>query len=410
MKANFFPQIAILSVFSTILLMPSASKSDDWSVFRGPQSNGISLESDWVVPKSDAPILWKAEVGLGYSAATVADGKVYLTGHNGTDSDKVFCFDEASGDQIWVQTYPQPLGDLYFQGGTTGSVTVVGDRLFHIAREGEVFCRNTADGSVVWQISLQKDLDYKKPTWGFSGAPLPHKDRIYLTAGESGIALNQKDGSIIWKSDDEEAGYATPYLFEKNGRELLIFTNKRYYNCVDAGTGEKLWEVKWMTRYGVNAADPIVSGDHIFISSGYGKGATLLKWDGTGEPDTVWKSRDMRTQMNAAILIDGYLYAVDGNESADGTSLKCMDMLTGETQWSDTSIGHGTVSVAGGKLIVLTEMGELQIAPVSPKAYTPEFKQNVLKPRIWTVPVMANGRVYCRNAGGSLAVLDLRKP
>ena len=87
---------------------------------------------------------------------------------------------------------------------------------------------------------------------------------------------------MIWKSDDEEAGYSTPYPFEKGGKNLLIFTNKRAYVCVEADSGEEVWSQKWMTRYGVNAADPIVSGDHIFISSGYGKGAIALKWTGEG--------------------------------------------------------------------------------------------------------------------------------
>ncbi|MDF1816022.1 MAG: PQQ-like beta-propeller repeat protein [Verrucomicrobiales bacterium] len=408
MRELFAPQSACFLLFSVVSLLPTSPKADDWPIFRGPDKNGISKETQWSIPAGKAPVAWKAEVGLGYSAATVANGKVFLTGHDGKASDRIFCFDEATGEQLWVHEYPQPLGDLYFQGGTTASVTSSGDRLFHVAREGDIFCLNAADGKVIWQTHLQNDHGYSKPTWGFSGAPLPHGDILYVTAGESGLALNQAEGKVIWKSEDAEAGYATPYLFEKDGRELVIFTNKRYYNCVEAASGKQLWQVKWMTRYGVNAADPIVSGDYIFISSGYGKGATLLKWTGEGDPENLWKSRDMRTQMNAAILIDGYLYGVDGNESADGTSLKCMEMLSGETKWSETEIGHGTVSVANSHLIVLSEQGELQIAPVSPEKYDPVFRQFVVKPRVWTVPVLANGRVYCRNEGGELTVVDLR--
>ncbi len=411
MKKSPLTPLAASGVLAVLVLLATGASAADWPIFRGPHGTGISTESGWKVPKK-AEIAWKAEVGLGYSAAIVSEGRVFITGHDGDNSDRLFCLDEATGEEKWVFTYAQPLGDLYFQGGTTGTVTVDpgSGHVFHVAREGELFCLDASDGSVVWKTHLQEEHGYSKPTWGFTGAPLLHGDRLYVTAGESGIAFDKATGSVIWKSDDEEAGYATPYLFERDGRELLLFSNKRSYVSVEAETGAKLWEIRWMTRYGVNAADPIVSGDDIFISSGYGKGATLLKWDGQGEPKTVWQSREMKNQMNASILIDGYLYGVDGNEGQDRTALKCLEMATGKTLWSDESIGHGAVTVADGKLLVLTEMGELQIAPVSPEAYRPVFRQAVVAPKVWTIPVLANGRIYCRNAGGALVVLDVRQP
>lgn len=399
------------SIILLILIFAVNTRAEDWPIFRGLDKNGISTATDWKIPANgEAPVLWKAQVGLGYSAATVQNGRVFLTGHiDGEGIDKVFCFDETTGEQLWVFQYEQPKGDLYFQGGTTASVTADGDRIYHVAREGELFCLDPKDGKVIWKTHLQKDHQYSKPTWGFSGAPLPHGDVLYLTAGKAGIAFEKATGKLIWKSANEEAGYSTPYLFEKDGKELLVFTNKRQYVCTEAANGKLVWEYKWMTRYGVNAADPIITDDKVFISSGYGKGAVLLDWKSReSEPTRVWQSRDMKTQMNACILIDGYLYGIDGNERQDGTGLKCLEMATGKTLWRDESIGHGTVSVANNHLIVLSENGELQIAPVDPKVYQPVFKQKLLQPRIWTVPVLANGQLYCRNASGDVVVLSLK--
>ena len=390
------------------LAIPALVCADDWPVFRGPNGNGISTESGWAVSQGRSPVVWKAPVGLGYSAATVSGGRVFITGHDGKKSDEIYCLDESTGKTIWVKHYPQNIGALYFQGGTTGTVTADGDRIYHLAREGDLFCRDAATGEVIWKTHLKKNLGYSKPDWGFTGAPLVHGGRLYVTAGEAGLALHKNNGAVIWKSKDAECGYSTPYLFSRDGKELMIFSNEKNYVCVDAETGNKLWNLRWMTRYGVNAADPIVDGDYVFISSGYGKGAVLLMWDGQGDPTEVWKSRDMKNQMNASILVDGYLYGIDGNEGQDGTSLKCMEMLTGKTMWSDTSVGHGTVCVANGNLIVLTEQGELQIAPLSSSDYEPLFRQKAVSPKVWTVPVLANGRVYCRNAAGELTVIDLR--
>ena len=391
------------------LLSSSFAVADDWPVFRGPDRNGISKETGWNPKPDEATIAWTAQVGMGFSCAIVSRKRVYITGHDGENSDRIFCFEEDTGKELWVYRYPQPLGSRDFQGGTTASVTIDEDRLYHVAREGEVFCLNALDGSEIWKTHLQTDHEYSKPTWGFSGAPISHGARLYINAGESGLALNKMNGDVIWKSEDEEAGYTSPYLFTFGGRELIIFTNKRYYNCVEADSGKKLWEVKWMTRMGVNAADPIVTGNNIFISTGYDKGAIVFHWDGKSEPNQLWKNREMKSQMNAVIHIDGKLYGIDGNQKVHGTGLKCLDLVSGETVWSDPSTGFGAITVVDDKLIVITEEGELQIAPVSPVEYSPVFKQKVIDAPVWTAPVLANGRVYCRNGTGDLVVVDLNK-
>ncbi|MEM7698057.1 MAG: PQQ-binding-like beta-propeller repeat protein [Verrucomicrobiota bacterium] len=393
--------VAWITLFGVVSL-----EAGDWPQFRGPNQDGISTETNFRT-QGKAPLLWQKSIGLGYSAPVVADGKVVISGHDGESTDTLWCFDAASGDEVWKHSYPQPLGDLYFQGGTTGCAAISGDRVYHLAREGEFFCLDLATGRIIWSVHLQKDHRYSKPTWGFSGAPLIDGDVVYLNAGEAGLALSVADGSVVWKSDNEEAGYSTPYLFERGGKRYLIVSNKRAYVCVDPATGSEVWSHRWMTRYGVNSADPIVSGDEIFISSGYGKGGVLLGWDGAGKPDRIWQNREMRTQMNAAILHQGHLYGIDGNESVDGTALKCLDWATGETIWSEESVGHGTVMMAGNHLIVLTEKGELQIAVANPRSYEPTLRQKLIGARIWTVPVLANGILYARNEHGQFAAVDL---
>lgn len=395
-------------VFALPLVLPWLAISADWPNHRGPDFDGISKE-DGLKTKGKADIAWRAEVGLGYSTPVISKGSVFVSGHDGREQDTLFCIGAKDGTVKWEFSYPQPLADLYFQGGTTGTPTVSGDRIYQVAREGEVFCLNAGNGEVIWQKHLQKDFGYSKPTWGFTGAPLVSGPAVIINAGESGIALRKDDGGVIWKSEDEEAGYSTPLALEKNEKDYVLLSNKRYYTCVEMQTGKKVWEYKWMTRYGVNAADPVVSGDYIFISSGYGKGATLIQWKGDGEPERVWQSREMKTQMNAAVLIDGHLYGIDGNESQGETGLKCLEMMSGKTKWLQKDIGHGTVSAVQGNLLVLTEQGELQVAPATPSGYEPTFNQNILQPKVWTVPVFANGKVYCRNASGSLVAVKMKE-
>jgi outer membrane protein assembly factor BamB len=176
---------------------------------------------------------------------------------------------------------------------------------------------------------------------------------------------------------------------------------------VDSQTGKEQWRIHWLTQYGVNAADPVIDGDRVFISTGYGKGAALLKPGAGPEPEVVWKSRVLRTQVDSAILIEGYLYGGDGDAS-DNPTLKCVDIADGKEEWADSGESVGALTAADGKLIVLGDHGELMIAPASPKGFQPTARAQVLGGKCWTAPVLANGFIYCRNSHGAVVSVDVR--
>jgi outer membrane protein assembly factor BamB len=390
-----------------LCFLPLASvMGADWPQWRGPDRNGISKETNWRSDWKTSPkILWNASVGLGYSSFVVADGKVYTTGH-ANDTDTVYCFDAVSGKQVWKHQYPAELGDKFFQGGTTGTPTLAGGKLYHLSRWGDMFCFDAASGKIVWQKNIQKETGLRLPDWGYTGSPLVWENLVVLNVGEHGVALDKATGKVAWQSPDENAGYSTPLPYQQDGKTLLTFGSGRAYLAVNPKTGEKVWEHKWTTSYGVNAADPVIHDGHAFISSGYNKGAALLKLGGS-EPQVVWQNRTMRNQMNASILIDGHLYGVDGNEDR-GASLKCIELETGKQLWEEKSVGAGALTAADGKLIVLCESGEVIIAKASPGGFAPLSRGQVVDPKCWTVPVLANGLLYCRNAAGEVACVDLR--
>ena len=184
------------------MLLPASGA--DWPRFRGPNLDGISAETEWKT-EGEIEVLWKAQVGLGHAGFVIADGRAITTGHNGKDTDTVFCFDAVSGKEIWKHSYPHPLDDLYYPGGTTGTPTIDDDVIYHLARRGQLFCLEAANGKVRWSRDLTKDLGYDMPTWGFTGSPLIVGDHLYLNAGDAGLALNKGDGSVIWKSKNGEA-------------------------------------------------------------------------------------------------------------------------------------------------------------------------------------------------------------
>jgi outer membrane protein assembly factor BamB len=166
---------AILAPGLAFLLLVTLVQADDWPQWRGPQRNGISAETGWrdTWPGDGPPIAWKANVGLGFSSFVVAGARAFTMGH-ANEQDTVWCFDANNGKVLWKHSYPADLGDKFFEGGTTGTPTIVGDRVFTLSRWGDIFCFEAATGKIVWSKNIQKDTGVTVPSWGFTGAPLAY--------------------------------------------------------------------------------------------------------------------------------------------------------------------------------------------------------------------------------------------
>jgi len=395
---NRFGSVISLMMCGTIVW------AEDWPHWRGPYRNGISAETGWLDqwPAGGPVIAWKTEVGTGFSSFAVAGGRVFTMGH-ASGADTVFCLDADSGKLLWKHSYPSDLGDNLFEGGPCATPTLDGDRVFTLSRWGDVFCLDAASGKVHWSQNAQKETGAPIPQWGFAGSPAVLGNLLLLNVGEAGVALEKTTGKLLWHSAPKEAGYSTPLP----AGDFVIFSSAQAYIAGDPRSGKELWRVRWVTQYGCNAADPILSGNRLFISTGYSKGATLLKLDGES-PTEIWKSRVLRTQLNAGVLVGGHVYGMDGDTGHKG-GLKCIELESGAEKWHQKDLGFGSVTVAGEKLIVLTDRGELLVAPVSPKGFQPTARAKVLTGRCWTVPVLAHGRLYCRNAAGHVVCVDLRR-
>ncbi len=335
----------------------------------------------------------------------VADGKLFTLG-NVDNQDIVYALDANSGAELWTHAYDSDLDPKFFEGGPTSTPAVDGDVVYTLGRHGILNCLKTADGSVVWTRDLKAEHGFSLPSWGFSGSPVVLGDLLLLNVSGGGAAVKKSTGELVWKSDNGEAGYSTPYLYEEGGKTIAIFSTGREFIGRDAATGTQLWSLPWKTNYGVNASDPIVHDGQLFIASGYRKGCGLFKLGGA-EPEKVWQNRDLRTQMNPAVLIDGFIYGTDGDQNARNVPLKCLDWKTGATKWEEPGIGTGGVIAADGTLIVLSAKGELILLPATSEGFKPTLRMQALGGKCWTAPVLANGKIYCRNADGDLVCLDV---
>src|SRR5262249_39650023 len=153
--------------------------------------------------------------------------------------------------------------------------------------------------------------------------------------GSAGTAIEKASGRIVWTSGNAPAGYASPVAFNLDGQKRVAILGADALVCVNPADGKELWRQPWKTDYGLNFADPVISGDKAFISSNYGKGCGLVQFGG-GEPRLVWQNHNLHAHFTTPVLIDGFLYGIDGEAdgAAETQSLRCIDFSTGEVQWS----------------------------------------------------------------------------
>jgi outer membrane protein assembly factor BamB len=391
-------------VYATLLLaglLACPTRASDWYRWRGPDANGISRETGWLVKWPDAGPrqLWKTSVGTGFSSMTVSGGRVYTMG-NANNTDTIYCFDAKTGAPVWKHPYPTELDPKYYEGGPSATPAVDGDRVYAMSKKGDLFCLNSASGETVWSRNVHKELGAEIPTWGFAGSALVEGDLLILDVGSAGAALNKQTGKTVWFSGKGPSGYSTPVPFNSGQDRCVAILGSKALVAVKVADGKPLWSFPWVTLYDVNAADPVIADGKAFISSGYDHGCALLDISG-GKPALLWQNKNMRNHFSSSVLWNGSIYGVDENE------LKCLALDTGEVKWSERTFGKGSVTLADGKLIALGEKGELFVADASPQVFKPVSRAQVLGGKCWTAPVLADGRIYCRNAKGDVVCLDV---
>lgn len=389
-----------------LVLAAPAGWAEDWPHWRGPQRNGISVETRWLgtVPAEGPKVLWKANVGVGFASVSVAGGRAYTAG-NKDEKDTVYCLDALTGQGVWQQTYAHPIDAKYYDGGPSASPTVDGDRVYALSKRGHLHCFDAATGAVKWQKNIAEELGAKMPTWGFASSVLIDGEQAVVNVGTHGAALDKASGKVLWSTGKAEAGYATPLPYEHKGQKVYLVFAAKEIVAVTRDAGKKVWAHKWETSYDVNAADPVIVGtDRLLISSGYERGAALLDLKGD-KPVVVWENKNLRSMLNAGVLLGDHVYAIDGNTGK--AQLRCLEVATGKPTWTFKDPNHGALSVAEGKLIVVSEKGELLIGEANATAFKPTVRAQVSGGKFWTVPVLAQGRLYIRNSDGDVTCLDL---
>jgi len=398
------------------------SFSDEWPQYRGPRGDGISHSAAVIKPWKEGAQpheVWKQPIGVGFSGITLA-GEQLLVAFGEDSSEYLGSYNRRTGTENWRcdigPLFEEELGD-----GPRATAAVDGDLAYIYNSWGHLYSVNIETGDVVWRVALSDTFNVPMlvPKRGFTNSPVVLDDKVIMYAGGSDstafIAFDKLTGDVVWRTGSTRGSYSSPIVVSIDGVKQILFTTTRvieedgrrrgaYEVFSVSPEGEILWIGPGVG--GVISMPVFVPPNKVFVASQIEDiGSRLIEVMRDGETwaaKEVWKSSMMHTHFNTAVYYEGYLYGFSN------ATLECLDAETAERKWRKRGLGKGSLMIADGKLIILTDRGKLALAEASPEEYTELARAQVITGKSWTVPTYADGMLYVRNVK-EMACYDLTK-
>lgn len=406
----------------------------DWPRFLGPNGDGTTTEKNLIGqwPKNGPPEVWTRTLGNGYAPPTVAAGRLFHFDRYG-DKNRLTCRDANTGAEKWTAEYVTDYVDQYgFDTGPRCCPVVGGETVIVYGPEGMLVAYGVADGKEKWRIDTLKEYRVVPNFFGVASTPWVEGETVLVAVGGSPrgrpadfsmvrpdgsciVAFDLKTGRELWKTGEELASYASPMVVEMNRQRVGLYFARGGLFAFNPQTGATLFKHPWRARIleSVNAANPVVMGDKIFISESYERGSSCLKWDGQSLSE-IWNDKDkdrfdvsLMAHWCTPIRHEGFVYGSSSRHSADA-DLRCVDIATGEVKWTVRRTRWLTLAKVNDLFIALTEAGEVRIFKPNPGKYeqVAQWDADLAHPA-WAPPVIADGRLYLRGKG-KLVCYDLR--
>lgn len=404
---------------------PAPHDAPDW---RGPNRDGVvaspGFADDWQANPPQE--LWRRPCGEGYSPFVIV-GPAVVTIEQRGPNEAIVCYDADSGQERWGHEYPARFSEAMGGVGPRAAPVIAGNDVYTMGAFGDLYCVDLSTGEPRWNLNiltangLEQDGQPLNTVWAMSSAPLIVDDMVVVNAGgpvgDGLVAYNTSDGALLWQgaglrnvivSPDSinRAGYSSPQRSTIAGEEqILIFDGVGLRSC-SPENGDELWFFPF--EHGdspgrVNVAQPLVlEGDRVFISASYSRGCDMLKVakgdDGLWSAESIWDDkvkRYMRCKFSSPVLYNNYIYGLDEG------FLTCLDAETGKRMWRksrDAQYGHGQMLLTNGRIVLLSEYGELVLIAPSPEGLRELSKVAALPgEKTWNPLALARGRAYLRN-------------
>lgn len=400
-------------------------RGHDWPQWQGPQRDNRCFEKgllqSW--PAKGPKLFWAVTgIGEGYSAPTVAQGRVFGLSYRG-DREVVWALNAANGEELWTKPIAAANRQIEFNQGSRSSVTVDGEYLYALGVSGDLACLRAKDGALIWRCNLVSDyggvIPKYKDSYGYAESPLVHEDWTVVTPGgvrNTMVALAKSTGKLVWRASVPETAYKGASRASFSSIVAGDFTGAvEFVQFLQGGLvgiterGELSWRWNKPSSDVVNCVTPLISRNTVFATSAYGKGCGLARIELSSRGNTVaseiYFNKNMKNGHGGVVLLEDTLYG-----GSDPGLLVCLDFRSGKTRWQERTPGLGAIIAADGVLYYRNEDGVMFLIQANPVNYnelgrfTPAHRS---QHKAWSHPVIAHGKLYLRDQD-ALCVYDIR--
>jgi outer membrane protein assembly factor BamB len=408
-----------------------------WPQWGGPTRDfhapAAPLADTW--PTGGPRVIWSRPLGTGHSAIAVDDGRLFTLARAGnaraklgpwSTDEAVVALDAKTGATIWEHHYPARTGyeDFSFGPGPHATPLVVGDRLFSVGTNQQLFAFDKRTGKVLWSHDFVKE--FKSPELllrpnvktGYGCSPIAYGDMILCSVGGPGqsvMAFRQSDGAVVWRSGDFLTSSAAPIMIELDGRPQAVFFAGSMIAGLDPMTGAILWAHPHDPGNDLNCGTPLFGPDNVlFMSSAYQAGSRAIRLVPRGtqsggpiDTEELWFTNRVRFMFLSSIRIGDFVYGTTGDFGP--AFLTALNVKTGESPWQVRGFARASLVAADGKVIVMNEDGDLALARLSPTGAEILARAKVFDTTTWTVPTLVGTTLYARDRE-KIVALDLGVP
>jgi outer membrane protein assembly factor BamB len=366
-------------------------------------------------PPEGVKILWRADVGSGWSSPVVASGKVFVADalvQSPHARERLHCFDAATGKEIWTREAPVRYPEWAFaadqNAGPTATPAIAHRTVYVVGGNGAVECLAAATGEVVWAKDLAKS--YEIAELQCRASPLIDGDHLILFVGgkpgASVLALDRHSGAEVWKALSEPASNSSPIIVSAGGRRQLIVWTGESVTSLDPATGETFWREPMTTSNNDAVATPVCVGDLLLVGGlmfqlDADKPAATVLW-----PENRGISKRILSSTSTAMLTKDSVFS-----ATNRGDLVCLEARTGREVWrTDKVTDHKTgssihITPNGDTAFLYTNAGELIHARLTPSGYEEIGRALVIAPVYtfagrkvtWSPPAFADRHVFVRD-------------
>jgi outer membrane protein assembly factor BamB/enterochelin esterase-like enzyme len=382
----------------------------DWGQYRGPGTTGAAAEP-WTLETPSGvrlDVAWKVELGSGYSDVAVADGRVVTMFSEGED-EYVAAFDAGTGKTLWRHSMGgTEIGHDGSHDGPLSTPTIADGRVYALGSQGTFVAVSAKDGELVWSRNLVEDMGAEKPFFGFTVSPVFAGNTVVLQVGGEGSAVVGFDpatGETRWSVGTDESQYQTPAVVGSGDDALIYAAGNTKLFAIDPATGELKWETEHEgegSGYGAGALTPLPTGPSTMFLTHQNDRSKAVRFSNDGKLETLWENNRIRGSYAKPVFHEGHLYAYSSR------FLTCVDAATGDVRWRSRQPDDGFVSLFDGHLVIQTKEGSLHVVKASPDGFEELAARDVFDEVAWSSPAIVGNGVYVRSLG-ELARIDLRE-